>query len=66
MLPVEAILMAKHLLCLLGRHRWQRLETTEAGAGQDCARCGEVMWLERPSESHGPRDRDWKSHVNPG
>ena len=58
--------MVKHVQCRRGRHDWQKFETPEGDAGQKCARCGEVIWPERESESHGPQDRDWKGHVMPG
>jgi uncharacterized OB-fold protein len=58
--------MAKSLMCMRGRHDWQKFETPEGDAGQKCARCGEVSWPSRESDTHGPRDRDWKSQVNPG
>ena len=63
---VEAIVMARHLQCIRGRHDWQKFETPEGDTGQRCARCGEVIWPDRESESRGPQDRDWKGHVMPG
>jgi uncharacterized OB-fold protein len=58
--------MARHMKCKRGRHVWQKFEAQGGEAGQRCARCGEVTWPDRPSESHGPRDLDWKTLVMPG
>jgi uncharacterized C2H2 Zn-finger protein len=58
--------MAQHSHCKRGRHDWQKFETPEGEKCQKCNRCGEVMWQERQSESHGPEDRDWKGYVMPG
>jgi hypothetical protein len=58
--------MVKHVKCKRGRHDWQKFETPEGDRGQKCARCGEIIWPDRAAESHGPQDRDWKSHVMPG
>lgn len=66
MLPVGGIVMAKHGQCSRARHDWRKFETPEGEAGQKCIRCGEVIWPDREPESHGPRDRDWKSFVMPG
>jgi phage FluMu protein Com len=58
--------MVRPLRCMRGRHDWQKFETPEGDVGQKCPRCGEVNWPDRALESHGPRDRDWKSLVDPG
>jgi len=56
--------MSRHLLrCRRGRHDWQKFETPEGEAGQKCVRCAEVIWPDRESETHGPRERDWKANV---
>lgn len=57
--------MAARLRCMLTGHDWQQFKTPHGG-GQKCSRCGEVTWLDREPESHGPQDRDWKGHVHPG
>ena len=66
MLPVEGIVMARHVKCMRGEHDWQKFETPEGDAGQQCARCEKVVWSDGKAESHGPRDRDWKALVEGG
>jgi hypothetical protein len=58
--------MVRPLRCMRGRHDWQRFEAPEGDVGRQCARCGELDWPDREPESHGPRDRDWRSLVDPG
>lgn len=57
--------MARHSPCRRGRHDWQEFETTEGAKGRRCDRCGEVIWLDRESESHRYQNKDRKSYAMP-
>jgi len=47
--------MAKALTCLVGRHDWGDLETSDEGQRRTCRRCGRTTYLPVPP-AQGPAD----------